>query len=1414
MKKSMAKVLASALSLAMAVTLVTPFSVSAASAPKFAKTYSNLYSKAVYTVKNVKKGYKVKVTVTGSGKSAVKTTKSGKKVSTIKATGSTVKFTATVKASATTANKGATVTAVVYNSKGKKVKTLKDGIRVKAHTTKISASAPETVKVNEKVQIKTKLTPSYATDAVKYKVSGDGATVSSKGVFVATKAGAYAVTVTSNGKKTVVPIVVGDVTNNNADKIEVTLTNAVDGYDDVVLTSTKALLQAVVTLEGKPVSNAVVVFSTANGTSSNVKVAEATTVVTTDANGVATAVITDNQDSVLNAASAGKITATVVGSDVKAESSIRFAGLSVGGVTVATPAAIECGTNATTAQLNDAYGITKEKKVAGTAKTNSLSGDKHYDGDTQYVVSNQVSNKGATNHQVRFDSTIQMVLPASVGETSAADYKKEVNNTPIKQDTYSEKEIWIKDVDAGLQYATLNFSSISLSKYNSLVIETYKGTTLLKTYTMKGEATQNNFGYQLPVQNDAKIDVRVYVKSAGQVQDTKNAGFVIKDVTGVYKTNSAKDGEKVTLPGASISWSKVDAVYSEIKPLKNTADANGLDITDLVDANVRPGDTTKYDYTYQVPVFPYTGDAVITETEKATGKVSNYYLYPTCKVVAGKDENTNVLDSRVVDVDGTEGNVTGAFGAIGFRATSDEVKTTKSVGTVDTNTLKNSVLVNSEEAGTTSLRGDITIPGIDKDVLDATNNKVYTSVQWAPLPKTESSDKFFALAGQSVTVTAQLVDKNGNKQSEKGTGINWNYDELKNDPNKATATKSLAETTTDVNGQAKLVLTGANKDIFAKGVSATSGNSQYDVVLYVADKTVSSADIYWVQAGPSFTDKAEYDQNGPVKDNGYGYGITTTSLSGTKSVKDKAVYVAGDSWYVGFECVGAYKDSTVDASGNVTKNKVTVSGASISTTLGAGSTATAENTKNGELKVTSSKVGNSLVTASMDPKCVTNNIEFIVGGTSYKNAGSGQATGINAKLTLPVYFGNNGMTAVIESPEGSVIATKNGIDNEYVYVKVTDSLGNPVNDKTVNYTLDYSKTDASDVNTAASKIAASVGNGYYQIDLGAGDTEETVTIAATIKDSTLTVSPLTINFVDTTKNTTVNPDVKNVTTAKVGNNYVVNVEFTQALNLNTVKKEQFTVKVATKSVAIKDVTTSTASPSSIVLTLGDNVDLSKLVDGNKVEVTIKPSATVDGVQYYLIDTDGRAVKATNNKSYDPVNSYSVVSLIEDTANNKVVATVEKNSEAVTKDEGNVFFVTDTDIIAGKFENNTYTATIGYGDGEIRPNTSVTVYVNGITKPLVVTGAKAEAANQELLEVKEVVAKIETDTKLTTYGKDLTEVDQVNEAIAKVLTTNYTGYTCTVESKDDDLSDGYTYTVEVKKNNTTVKTRSITAKPAL
>ena len=230
------KLLTAALSLAMAATLLTPAnisSVSAAAKPKYDKMYSNVYKNQVYSVSNLKKGYTVKLSVTGKAASAFSLIKSGQVTSQLKATSSKVKFTAKLTPSQSTVNKTAVITSVVYDKKGKKIKTLKDTVRVKAHTTGIALTAEEKAIVGESVQVGTTLVPSYSTDPVSYQVIPAGAAISTSGEFVASKPGTYTVTAnsyhsTSEAVKIEVTNAIQSVTQTGTDTFTVTFAGDIE----------------------------------------------------------------------------------------------------------------------------------------------------------------------------------------------------------------------------------------------------------------------------------------------------------------------------------------------------------------------------------------------------------------------------------------------------------------------------------------------------------------------------------------------------------------------------------------------------------------------------------------------------------------------------------------------------------------------------------------------------------------------------------------------------------------------------------------------------------------------------------------------------------------------------------------------------------------------------------------------------------------------------------------------------------------------------------------------------------------------------------------------------------------------------------------------------------------------------------
>ena len=119
--------------------------------------------------------------------------------------------------------------------------------------------------------------------------------------------------------------------------------------------------------------------------------------------------------------------------------------------------------------------------------------------------------------------------------------------------------------------------------------------------------------------------------------------------------------------GAKIDWAIENPVYSEVKQL-SYADATSA--TKLA-ISANSADST---FTYQVPVFPYTGMAVITEWDK-NGKAITYYLAPTenkYKTTSGGLDiftNTNELSALL----GTTSVNNGINPVKAYKATSTEI---------------------------------------------------------------------------------------------------------------------------------------------------------------------------------------------------------------------------------------------------------------------------------------------------------------------------------------------------------------------------------------------------------------------------------------------------------------------------------------------------------------------------------------------------------------------------------------------------------------------------------------------------------------------------------------------------------------------------------------------------------------------
>lgn len=183
-----------------------PYKANAAAAPAFKLTRSSLYdnSKAkgvyTYTVKNLKKGYKVKWSVTGTGKNYIKFSKAA--TTTAKTTSST-KITYASK-NAAVKGKKATITAKVYNTKNKLIKTLKDSVVLKVQATDITMNTSnikddlDSLTVGTAYDFDADLAPANTTSTAYWFVEDStgkdcSSQIDKNGVFTPSKSGSYTI---------------------------------------------------------------------------------------------------------------------------------------------------------------------------------------------------------------------------------------------------------------------------------------------------------------------------------------------------------------------------------------------------------------------------------------------------------------------------------------------------------------------------------------------------------------------------------------------------------------------------------------------------------------------------------------------------------------------------------------------------------------------------------------------------------------------------------------------------------------------------------------------------------------------------------------------------------------------------------------------------------------------------------------------------------------------------------------------------------------------------------------------------------------------------------------------------------------------------------------------------------------------
>ena len=1117
------------------------------------------------------------------------------------------------------------------------------------------------------------------------------------------------------------------------------ITNALpdykEKYGNVLIAGRDAYLKVLVTdNNGKPVANTAVSLTTKaiQGDLDEFDT-KGLSVQTTDANGYATFVI-GAKKSKITATNGYKallsLTATVVATNQTYDTTLAFATVKANTVNV----------------LNDDPNVdlVENPSTNASVKDNSVTDTCSTDGNiyTEYVFSQQVNDIGSDANRVEIEIDPIIEIPVKATDV-VSDYYQEINKEVKEYTVYedgSDTSLTIDDIPDGLRYVTINFTTADVSKYTQVKFEVYNKITdkLLKTYTKEGPWTQKNFGYDIPVQEyGTDIYVVVKVVSEGQVNDDQNSGILVKDIEGLYavKDNSNVEVEHLT---NCVKWSTVQNRYSD----ERTLDAETAKAYIGTQGQKYIADGNKY--TYQVPVFPYTGNAIMTVTNN--GKVVGYFAIPTTNTYnTTKQEwnNVNELDpyARAILISKAE-----AF---------------NNVGTISTE--GNKVIVNSDQTGITALQAKIELPGFE-DEIDLTNNTAYTSVQWAPVLNVAESNEFYALVGQNVTIKAQLVDSQGNPVSGNQDAITFNYIEdneagiVPGKGDKIGTTKVTVvdkDTNADENGQAFLKLTSGDELALLQSLEATT--SKYDVVLSIGDEKVEMADLRWVKPGLAFTTapKNTYDKYGkPAVNEDYVKVDTLSNPISELTTPDKAKLESAlakstnENWILGYEVVGITKDQETDETAK--RDVLAIEGLKVnlanSNEFGEMKT---EGMANGTAKLTSDKKGGTKFKGTINKDSYSagtdvilyvdvNNNGKIDDDEKFKSVGE-DAPSIDTSLELPITWGIVSEQLTLVSPKGSNFVVNSG---DKVYVKLASAFDEAIGDKPVKITVTYTMKDgtveyATALNTGAKSTTkpalelsdeTSTKYGLVPITLSDDANIKYVTITATYDENVKLTSDNVITYKDAT-NKASNSDFALVNAVysrpDLTKAATVELTFSNSIDKGSFNAEMFTISASddSKTFAIDKVE---VNDKKVKITL-DNVNPTLENDG-VYKVTVNDSKVVNDITYSLCDTDGRSLKATGAIGSDAkAVLFTTASRANEQSQTGMTITINPSdykditavaANAATGAKYVVVYSGTTGLVDGA-TNGIYISTNGTFDlvaGKIADG-DITVYYNGASKTI-------------------------------------------------------------------------------------------------
>lgn len=1232
-------------------------------------------------------------------------------VSPSNATVKTVKWASSNKSVATVSSKGK----VTAKAKGTTTITAKSGTKSAKCIVTVTEDTPADVvkvtgvslnrtemelAVNAESALTATVTPDNATNKSVVWSSADNsiATVDVNGKVKGIAAGTTKIIATTQdgGFKAECSVNVTDATDKNASAVSISIKNSLEKYKDTVLTGTNADVKVLVTNKsGVPLGNTSVTLDIAaqygnaknvfgiTGDNNNYVSAK----VTTDADGIASFTIGQRGGYSYNSTDyiyeSYKLTATVTGSNITSESTLSFACIDTGDVEVL---------NNRDISLNDIEPGENAAAWDGIGYTYSTNGAKN----EEYVSSQKVStfdedNNRVDDHRVYITAVPYIILPSKNNQTQIEkyyndDFKKQSTEYSVYNDNDNEDTTtWIEGVPAGLQWATLIFSKISLSKYTTLEIKTYDAVTgsLIKRYVMdETNMKSSDFGYQIPIQEDTAVDIEVSLISEGQVNDDSNDGFTIDHVEGEYKTDLYEQGERIPIDG-TVTWSESKTYYSEYIQMSYEKAAEYIKDSKYL--------SSKYTYAYEVPSFPNTGDAVIKVTDE-NSKIVAYFLYPTENQWKNYDGTVYPTDEDSVK---NISNLTNGAGYVNKNDISRPSKYTQAVKASEeevTNTVGTLVqegdtaIVDSLYAGRTNLKATISIPGVPEEQFNITNgSELYTSVQWAPIPETEideAGDDFYAIATQFITVKAQLYDKNGNKVTLKDKKVTFKVDgeeitdeQLRPLSANTNVTIQKKEQYSDEQGQATIQFSANDDKGFVHHLTAECEG--YTVKLLVGPNQTETdiANLYWVKLGLSFTDKVGYKQDDDGTEKKEVVSTTTSTLDGkteVQSINSAGNLVnnidsrkVGNNWILGYELVG-----NMDYANTVTSNKIKeIDNVKVllSKSDDTDMTMTTEGQPNGAAKVYTEKTGSAVFIGELGNDSFTNESASDVMFTIvdeydelvgvYENVGE-NAPAVSVKLSLNMSWEYKGKNVNIIYPQGNSV---NVHEDTTAYIQVIDDYGNPIQNEKVTYSI-------TGVNETTGVEAETDANGLVAVSLEAPGTsavDKSSTISAVVdgttysgaallyKDTTDTDFILAGATLDATN--TENPEIK--------------LTFSSSVNRSLLKAGLFKVSTTMDGVNSYNVESVRIGNNNNVVILTLSSDSKNIVnDTGMVTIAVKDYVE-KGITYKLYDSNGRTLCSDNTTysvaTFKPKTKYTLEA-VTNADNTQITVTLrDSNGNEIT-----------------------------------------------------------------------------------------------------------------------------------------------------